>query len=225
MKGIQRDPAVDIHTIARGTPGFSGADLANLVNQAAIKASKDGAKAVRLEDLEWAKDRIIMGSERKSAVITDHAKKLTAYHEGGHTLVALYTPGAMALHKVTVIPRGSALGVTVQLPEADKNTHTKRELNAMIDVCMGGRAAEEMVFGAEEVTTGASSDLEKASSIAKEMILSYGMSEKLGLVSHRSDELEKLGPNTKGVIESEVKSLLEVILYYLPYLEVVCFWD
>ena len=208
-------PEVDMTEIARGTPGFSGADLANLINQAAIKASKDqkNGLGVGKEDLEWAKDRIIMGSERKSAVITEQAKKLTAYHEGGHSLVALYTPGAMALHKVTVIPRGSALGVTVQLPEGDKTNHTKKELNAMIDVCMGGRAAEEIIFGSDEITTGASSDLEKASSVAKEMVLSYGMNDKVGLVCHKMEDLDKLGPVSKGVIDGEIKSLLEVLSY------------
>ncbi|KAJ3313063.1 hypothetical protein HDU76_002731 [Blyttiomyces sp. JEL0837] len=209
MRGVQMAPGVDVNVIARGTPGFSGADLANLINQAAIKASKEGATGVRLADLEWAKDKIIMGSERKSAVITEQSKRLTAYHESGHTLVALYTPGAIGLHKVTVIPRGSALGVTVQLPETDKTNYTKKELLAMIDVCMGGRVAEELIFGADEVTTGASSDLEKASSVAKEMVMSYGMSEKVGLVAHKEDEMEKLGPATKSLIEGEVKGLLE----------------
>ncbi|KAJ3219429.1 hypothetical protein HDU67_001260 [Dinochytrium kinnereticum] len=209
MKGVTVTPEVEVNTIARGTPGFSGADLANLINQAAIKASKDNAPGVRNSDLEWAKDRIIMGAERKSAVITEHAKKLTAYHEGGHTLVALYTPNADKLHKVTVIPRGQALGVTVQLPEGDKSTHTKRELNAMIDVALGGRAAEELIFGAEEVTTGASSDLEKASSLAREMVITYGMSDKMGLVALRSEELENAAPNTKLLVDNEIKLLLE----------------
>ncbi|KAJ3064029.1 hypothetical protein HDU98_000224 [Podochytrium sp. JEL0797] len=206
---VALNPSVNLTTIARGTPGFSGADLANLVNHAAINASKLSRKAVTMEDLEWAKDRIIMGAERKSAVVTEHAKKLTAYHEGGHTLVAMYTPAAMALHKVTVIPRGTALGVTVQLPEGDKTNYTKRELLAMIDVSMGGRAAEEMVFGKEEVTTGASSDLEKATSVAREMVLVYGMNERVGLVAHRAEDFDKLGPETKSLIENEVKRLLE----------------
>ncbi|KAJ3391053.1 hypothetical protein HDU84_006568 [Entophlyctis sp. JEL0112] len=202
-------PAVNLGVIARGTPGFSGADLANLVNIAAISASKAARKSVAMEDLENAKDRILMGAERKSAVVTEQAKKLTAYHEGGHTLVAMYTPAAMPLHKVTVIPRGTALGVTVQLPEGDKSNYTKRELFAMIDVAMGGRAAEEMIFGKDEVTTGASSDLEKATSVAREMILNYGMSEKVGLVSLSRDDLEKLGNASKSVIEDEVKLILE----------------
>ncbi|KAI8818046.1 peptidase family M41-domain-containing protein [Fimicolochytrium jonesii] len=208
-KPVSVSPNVDMHTIARGTPGFSGADLANLINHAAIKASKEGVRSVRMEDLEWAKDKIIMGSERKSAVITEHNKNLTAYHEGGHTLVALHTPGATPLHKVTVIPRGNALGVTVQLPEADKTNHTRKELYAMLDVCMGGRVAEEMIFGPDEVTTGASSDLQKATAVAREMVLSYGMSEKVGAVGYGEDGWDRLSPATKGVIEMEVKNLLD----------------
>ncbi|KAI9090302.1 peptidase family M41-domain-containing protein [Phlyctochytrium arcticum] len=209
MKGVTVAKSVDTHIIARGTPGFSGADLANLINQAAIRASKDGAKTVRMEDMEWAKDKIIMGSERKSAVISEQNKRLTAYHEGGHTLVAHFTPGATPLHKVTVIPRGNALGVTVQLPEADKTNHTKRELHAMLDVCMGGRVAEEMIFGPEEVTTGASSDLEKATAVAREMVLVYGMSDKVGVVGYGEEGWENMSPATKNLIETEVKSLLD----------------
>ncbi|KAJ3025948.1 ATP-dependent zinc metalloprotease FTSH 4, mitochondrial, partial [Rhizophlyctis rosea] len=209
MKGVSMSPDVDTHILARGTPGFSGADLANLINQAAIKASKESAKSVRMEDLEWAKDKIIMGSERKSAVITDQNKRLTAYHEGGHTLVALYSPGAMPLHKVTVIPRGNALGVTVQLPEADKTNHTKKELYAMLDVCMGGRVAEELIFGSEEVTTGAASDLEKASGVAREMVTVYGMSEKLLGVVRLGLGGVGSSPATRAVIEGEVRGLLE----------------
>ncbi|KAJ3161836.1 hypothetical protein HDU86_006607 [Geranomyces michiganensis] len=209
MKGVAVAPGVDTTTLARGTPGFSGADLANLINHAAIRASKDGAKGVRQRDLEWAKDKIIMGSERKSAVVTDHNKRLTAYHEGGHTLVALHTPGATPLHKVTVIPRGNALGVTVQLPEADKTSHTKRELQATLDVCMGGRVAEEIMFGPEEVTTGASSDLEKATTVAREMVLVYGMSDAVGRVAYGDHAWEAMSPGTKSLVESEVRSLLD----------------
>ncbi|KAJ1343594.1 hypothetical protein BSLG_001863 [Batrachochytrium salamandrivorans] len=209
MRGVQMARGIDASIIARGTPGFSGADLANIINHAAIKASKDHSKSVSMADLEWAKDKIIMGSERKSAVITEESKKLTAYHEGGHTLAALYTTGAMPLHKVTVIPRGNALGVTVQLPEADKNTHTKRELIAMLDVCMGGRVAEELIFGEDNITTGASSDLQKATSVAREMVLSYGMSDKVGLQSFSNESFEQASSQTRALVESEVKLLLE----------------
>ncbi len=208
---VKLEPDVDLETIARGTPGFSGADLANLVNQSAIRATKENVHRVRLEDLEWAKDKIIMGSERKSAVITEESKRLTAYHEAGHTLIALLTQGAMPLHKVSVIPRGAALGVTVQLPENDMQNFTKRELMAMIDVCFGGRAAEELIFGEEEVTTGASNDLEKATMIAKEMIAKYGMSVKNGLLTLAAeDDLKNMSSESKSMLENEVREMLHV---------------
>ena len=217
MKGVKVAPAVRPDVIARGTPGFSGADLANLVNQAAIKASKDGAKAVSMEDLEWAKDKIIMGSEKKSAVITEKDKRITAYHEGGHTLVAIYTEGAMPIHKVTVIPRGNALGLTVQLPEDDRSHQTKSELFAMLDVCMGGRVAEELIFGPKEVTTGASSDLQKATSIARSMVMAFGMSEKVGLLNFSNETFEKASSQTKALIESEINALLEVLYLFFVF--------
>eukprot|EP00833_Pecoramyces_ruminatium_P003979 jgi/Orpsp1_1/1178011/evm.model.c7180000063719.1 len=156
IKNIHIGRDVNINTLARGTTGFSGAELANLINQAAIKASKEDKLVVHMEDLEWAKDKIIMGIERKTAYVDDESKKATAYHETGHAIVALHTPGALPLHKVTIIQRGNALGVTVQLPVMDKNSYTKKELLAMIDVCMGGRVAEELTYGPDEVTTGAS---------------------------------------------------------------------
>ncbi|KAL3894051.1 MAG: hypothetical protein SGCHY_005494 [Lobulomycetales sp.] len=208
-RNVAMKPTIDLSTVARGTPGFSGADLANLVNQAALRASKLGSRQVGLEELEWAKDKIIMGSERKSAVITEESKRLTAYHEGGHALVALFTSGATPLHKVTVIPRGNALGVTVQLPEEDVTGYTRKQLLARLDVCMGGRVAEEMILGTEEVTTGASSDLRHASSVAKGMVTQYGMSSKVGFVSHNEDELQKLSGSHKALIEDEIKMLLD----------------
>lgn len=182
MKGVTVDPLVKPDIIAKGTPGFSGADLANLVNQAAIRASKEGAKMVRMPDLEWAKDKIMMGAERRSAVISENDKKVTAYHEGGHALVALYTTGAHPLHKVTVMPRGSALGITSFLPNAEHGM-SKREMLASMDVSMGGRAAEELIFGGEEVTTGASSDFSKATQMARSMVLQLGMNSKVGISS------------------------------------------
>ncbi|KAI8923758.1 peptidase family M41-domain-containing protein [Entophlyctis helioformis] len=209
MRGVQVDPAVQPDIIARGTPGFSGADLANLINQAAIRASKLNNKHVTMPDLEWAKDKIIMGSERKSAVITDESKRLTAYHEGGHTLVALYTQGAMPLHKVTVIPRGDALGVTVMLPEADQSSVTRRELFARMDVSMGGRVAEEFIFGADDVTTGAHSDLQNATRVARSMVLHHGMSDKVGLQNFNDEDFENASPETKALIEREIKAMLE----------------
>ena len=206
-KNVIMDSSIDLSIVARGTPGFSGADLANLVNQGALRASKNGASSIVLADLEWAKDKIIMGAERKSAVITETSKRLTAAHEAGHSLVALFTPGAMPLHKVTIIPRGNALGLTIQLPEADKNNHTKRELLAMIDVCMGGRAAEDLYFGELEITTGALNDLEKATDVARKMVLQYGMTS-LGLMNIRDDELERVSTHTRMEIENEIQKLL-----------------
>jgi len=209
IKNIHIGRDVDINTLARGTTGFSGAELANLINQAAIKASKEDKLVVHMEDLEWAKDKIIMGVERKTAYVDDESKKATAYHETGHAIVALHTPGALPLHKVTIIQRGNALGVTVQLPLMDKTSYTKKELLAMIDVCMGGRVAEELTYGPDEVTTGASNDLEKATNIAREMVMTYGMADKIGLVSYKNIEWASLNSTTQLAIEAEIKSILE----------------
>ncbi|KAH8548407.1 peptidase family M41-domain-containing protein [Umbelopsis sp. PMI_123] len=208
MKGIQFASDVDVSVIARGTPGFSGADIANLVNQAAIQASREGVREVSQKQLEFAKDKILMGAERRSAVITDDSKRLTAYHEGGHALVAYYTPGAMPLHKATIMPRGAALGMTVQLPEMDKDSFTRKEFLAQLDVCLGGRVAEEMIFGEENVTSGAHSDIVKATDVAKRMVRFYGMSEKVGPVGYDDEEMQLLSAQTKLLIEGEIKSLV-----------------
>ncbi|CAO3626489.1 unnamed protein product [Cunninghamella blakesleeana] len=209
MKKITLANDVDVSVISRGTPGFSGADLANLVNQAAIQASREGVKEVTLKHLEFAKDKIIMGAERKSAIITDESKLLTAYHEGGHTLVAHHTPGAMPLHKATIIPRGQSLGMTVQLPEMDKDSFTKKEYIAQIDVCMGGRVAEELIFGSDNVTSGAHSDIIKATDVARRMVRFYGMSEKVGPINHDDDDMQLLSAETKLLIENEIKDLVQ----------------
>lgn len=245
MKGIQFASDVDVSIIARGTPGFSGADLANLVNQAAIQASRESVREVSQKQLEFAKDKILMGAERRSAVITDESKRLTAYHEGGHALVAYYTPGAMPLHKATIMPRGAALGMTVQLPEMDKvskkeksvstaklskiasltlpifflpfsqDSFTRKEFLAQLDVCLGGRVAEEMIFGEENVTSGAHSDIVKATDVAKRMVRYYGMSEKVGPVGYDDDDMQLLSTQTKLLIEGEIKSLVVVSLLSL----------
>lgn len=200
--------SVDPTIIARGTPGLSGADLANLVNQAAVRATRLHATAVRMEDLEWAKDKIQMGAERKSAVISTTDKRRTAVHEGGHTIAALYTPGATPLHKVTVMPRGNALGLTHFLPEADQHSKTKEQLDAQLVVAMGGLAAEELMYGKSGVTTGPAGDLKTARSTAIDMILTAGMSEKIGFAA-LGDDLDSLSPDTRAQVELEVKHKLD----------------
>lgn len=169
---------VDLVSVARGTPGFTGADLENLVNEAALYAARIGKKMVNMFDLEMAKDKVLMGSERRSLLLTDEEKRVTAYHEAGHTLVAMLIPHTDPIHKVTIIPRGMALGVTQQLPEKDKYTQSKEFSEALIAVLMGGRVAEELVFN--QITTGASNDIEKATEIAHKMVCSWGMSDKMG---------------------------------------------
>ena len=200
---------VDIDAIARGTPGASGADLANLVNVAALRASVAGKDSVTTDDFEFAKDKIQMGNERKSAIIPLEVRKMTAYHEGGHALVALHTDGAMDLHKATIMPRGSALGMVHQLPsERDSYQRTRKQMLASLDVCMGGRVAEELVFGADEVTSGASSDIQKATQIAEQMVTRFGMdaSGQVGIVHLPRDG--KQSDETLKAIDDEIRRLL-----------------
>lgn len=201
------DAKANLKALAQGTPGFSGADLYNLVNQAAVKASLDGAKAVTTEALEWAKDKILMGAERRSAVINEETAKCTAFHEGGHAIVALMTPGAHPVHKATIMPRGAALGMVMQLPEGDQTSMSKKQMLAKMDVCMGGRVAEEMVFGPENVTSGATSDLQQATNIARSMVTHCGMSEKVGKVFVKDQKEE--GDVMRAAIDSEVRELLD----------------
>ncbi|XP_042003188.1 ATP-dependent zinc metalloprotease FTSH 4, mitochondrial-like isoform X3 [Salvia splendens] len=210
MSKVLKGEDVDLEIIARGTPGFSGAELANLVNVAAIKAAMDGAKAVSMADLEHAKDKILMGSERKSAVISDESRKMTAYHEGGHALVAMFTDGALPVHKATIVPRGNALGMVSQLPDKDETSISRKQMLARLDVSMGGRVAEELIFGESEVTSGASSDLEGATRIARAMVTRYGMSKQVGFVTHDyNDNGRSMSTETRLLIEQEVKDLLE----------------
>lgn len=208
LKNIRVDTEVDATVLARGTPGFSGAELENIVNQAAVHASKAKAKKVMMEDLIWAKDKVLMGAERRSAVIQQKDKVMTAYHEGGHALVAMLTKETTPLYKATIMPRGHALGLTQMLPELDKVSETKKEMMAQIDVCMGGKVAEELIYGADNVTTGASSDIQSATRIAYMMVTQAGMSDKLGNIDLSSD-YARLSSETKQEIEKEVRRLVE----------------
>jgi len=208
MRNIQLGTDVDATVIARGTPGFSGAELENVINQAAVHASKNKATKVHMQDFEWAKDRIMMGAERRSAVIQQKDRVMTAYHEGGHALVAMFTPSSDPLYKATIMPRGHALGITFQLPELDKVSMAKREFLAKIDVCMGGKVAEEIIYGPDDVTSGASSDLQQATQLAYAMVTQMGMSDKLGNVDLHSD-YNRLSSETKQTIENEVRRILE----------------
>lgn len=200
---------VDTNQLARGTPGFTGADLANLVNLAAVRAASKGEDAVTTAQLEFAKDKIMMGAERTSAVMTAEVRKLTAYHEGGHALVAFFTKGAHPIHKATIMPRGQALGMVHQLPENDVVSVSVEQMRAQLDVCMGGRAAEELMFGVDKVTSGASSDLERATDVARRMVTHYGLSEKIGPVVYSNDDKSTISPETRLLIDSEVRQLLE----------------
>ncbi|KAI3471203.1 hypothetical protein Pfo_027866 [Paulownia fortunei] len=195
---------VDVNAIARGTPGFNGADLANLVNIAAIKAAVEGAEKLTAAQLEFAKDRIIMGTERKTMFLSEESKKLTAYHESGHAIVALNTEGAHPIHKATIMPRGSALGMVTQLPSSDETSISKKQLLARLDVCMGGRVAEELIFGQDNVTTGASSDLNTATELAQYMVSTCGMSDAIGPVHIK----ERPGSEMQSRIDAEVVKLL-----------------
>jgi len=206
-KNVTVDPALDLTVVARSTPGFSGADLQNLVNQAAVKASREGAQSVRALDFDWARDRIMMGAENKSYITTAEQKKLTAYHEAGHALVSMYTPGATPLHKVTCLRRGHALGITHFLPEIDKVTQSYKECLARLDVGMGGRAAEEILMGKENVTSGAASDIDNVTLVATAMIREMGFSTKLGPRAYRTDD--QLAPNTLASIDGEIQEMVE----------------
>jgi len=191
-KKIPLDADVDLTVLARGTPGFSGADLANLVNEAALLAARQNKKTVCMKDFESAKDKVLMGVERKSIVISEEERKITAYHEAGHTLVAKFLPGTDPIHKVTIIPRGRALGVTQQLPMDEKHNYPKEFLLNEIAIMMGGRVAEEIVFG--QITTGAGNDIERATELARKMVCEWGMSERMGpLAFGKREEMIFLG--------------------------------
>lgn len=204
---------VDVNVLARGTTGFTGADLENLVNQAALRAAIDEAEAVSMNYLENSRDKVLMGPERKSRIPDEEANQITAFHEGGHALVAFYTKDAHPLHKVTIIPRGPSLGHTAYIPEKEHYHVTKAQMLATMDTLLGGRAAEEIIFGPEKITSGASSDLKQATSMAINMVKEWGMSEKVGVRTFEEDHnslvvVNELAPSTSESIDSEIKRLL-----------------
>ena len=215
MRKVPLAPDVDPRIVARGTPGFSGADLANLVNEAALLAARMGRRVVTMAEFESAKDKVMMGAERRSMVMTDDEKKLTAYHEGGHAIVALREPASDPVHKATIIPRGSALGMVMRLPERDRYSVSREKLLADIRVAMGGRIAEELIFGHDKVTSGASQDIKMATQLARGMVTQFGMSDELGPQSFGENEQEVfLGHSvtqTKNVSEATAQKIDEEI--------------
>jgi cell division protease FtsH len=215
MRRVPLSDNVNVAVIARSTPGFSGADLANIVNEAALFAARGNKRVVGMEEFEKAKDKVIMGSERRSMVMSEAEKKLTAYHEAGHAIVGLKVPEHDPVHKVTIIPRGRALGVTMFLPEGDRYSYSKEYLESKISSLFGGRIAEEIIFGSQKVTTGASNDIQKATELARNMVTKWGLSEKLGPLTFGEDEGEvflghsvarhkEISESTSGVIDAEV---------------------
>ncbi len=220
MRKVPLAPDVDARIIARGTPGFSGADLANLVNEAALLAARMNKRLVTMAEFEDAKDKVMMGTERRSMVMSEEEKKLTAYHEAGHALVAINVPKHDPLHKVTIIPRGRALGLTMSLPERDRYSMSKLELESKLAMMFGGRIAEEITFGEENVTTGAGDDIRQATNLARRMVTEYGFSENLGPLRYSDNEEEvflghsvaqrkNVSDATAAMIDSEVRRIIE----------------
>ncbi len=220
IKKINKGPDVKLRTIARGTPGFSGADLANLVNESALLAARKNKRIVTMDDVEEAKDKVMMGAERRSMVMTEDDRKLTAYHEGGHAIVALNEKASDPIHKATIIPRGRALGVVWTLPERDKYSHTREYLEANISKAMGGRVAEEIIFGHEKVTSGATSDIQMATKLAKDMVTRFGMSKELGPLTYGENEDEvfigrsitrqqHMSEETSKKVDAEIKKIVD----------------
>jgi len=220
IKKVPLAPDVDVNTIARGTPGFSGADLMNLVNEAALLAARRGKKIVAMQEFEDAKDKVMMGTERRSMVMTEDEKKLTAYHEGGHALVTLHCKASDPIHKATIIPRGRALGMVMRLPERDEYSQSREKMHDNLAIAMGGRAAEELIFGHEKVTSGASSDIQYATNLARNMVTRWGMSDKLGPLQYSANEEEvflghsvarqqNVSGATAKLIDEEIKAFVE----------------
>ena len=190
MRKVPLAPDVDPRVLARGTPGFSGADLANLVNEAALFAARENAKTVRMEHFDRARDKILMGTERRSMIMSEDEKKLTAYHEAGHAIVGRVVPDHDPVYKVTIIPRGRALGVTMYLPEGDKYSYNRTHIESMLSSLYGGRVAEELIFGADKVTTGASNDIERATKMARNMVTKWGLSDEMGPIAYGEEDDE-----------------------------------
>jgi len=220
MRKVPLAPDVDPRVIARGTPGFSGADLANLVNEAALMAARRGRRVVTMSEFESAKDKVMMGAERRSMVMTEEEKLATAYHEGGHAIVNLVVPEYDPLHKVTIIPRGRALGVSMSLPERDRHSYSKTWMESRIAVCFGGRIAEQLIYGEKSLNTGASSDIMQATSLARRMVTEYGMSQKLGPLRYEGNEEEvflghsvtqrkNISEETARMIDEEVRRIVD----------------
>ena len=220
MRNVPLSADVNVKTLARGTPGFSGADLANLVNEAALMAARKNKRMVTHRDFEDAKDKVMMGAERKSMAMNDEEKRLTAYHEGGHALVALNVPSADPVHKATIIPRGRALGMVMQLPEGDRYSMKFQQMTSRLAIMMGGRVAEELIFGKDNVTSGASSDIEQATKLARMMVTRWGFSDELGVVAYgeNQDEVflghsvsrqQNVSEETARKIDSEVKRIVQ----------------
>ena len=203
-------PDVDLRIIARGTPGFSGADLANLVNESALMAARIGRRFVTMHDFESAKDKVMMGAERRSMVMTDDEKKLTAYHEAGHAIVGLNVPDHDPIHKATIIPRGRALGLVLSLPERDQLSVSYRKYKSKIAMAMGGKVAEELIFGHDHVTSGATSDIQQVTRIARAMVTQFGFSEKIGHIDYANEQQSHLGAYSGGTTHSaETQKLID----------------
>ncbi len=219
MRKVPLGDDVKASVIARGTPGFSGADLANLVNEAALYAARFDKRVVTMNEFEKAKDKIMMGAERKSMVMSEEEKRLTAYHEAGHAIVGRLVPAHDPVHKVTIIPRGRALGVTMFLPEEDRHSYSKERLESQLSTMFGGRIAEEIIFGPEKVTTGASNDIQRTTEIARNMVTKWGLSERLGPQTFGEEEGEVflgrsvtqhkvVSDETVNIIDEEVKAIV-----------------
>src|ERR671926_191787 len=220
MKKVPLAPDVDARVIARGTPGFSGADLANLVNEAALLAARKGKRLVAMQEFEEAKDKVLMGTERKSMVMTEDEKRMTAYHEAGHAIVALHEPASDPIHKATIIPRGRALGMVMRLPERDNYSYHRDKMYANLAVAMGGRVAEELIFGYDKVSSGASSDISYATNLARDMVTRWGMSDALGPLQYAEPEEEvflgysvnrqrQMSNETAQAIDNEIRKVVE----------------